>query len=439
MSFQVYNANTINSLQNQVAGLQISSASTIAILTTVTSSQSAPPFMSFVPTGAMSGTVPTPVILQQYLYNICSYFDSSSQTQFFVPKLTSSIFLSYLSQFNSYIGFDESLYTDINSNIAILTSYSSLMNTQISDIATYTTAGDNYTFGAPIVEGLVWNINPNNYTGNTLVIYQTLRILYTAFSLIGYFYQHHYLPFWIPPYQATGSSPMYFIPYTNVAPNQYAQPGVQFCQGVDCTNFTSLIYYLGLGIYFSSDTVSQCCGNISDLNSWMTRSEITTTLTTASENNYGLLNMQSLEPVILAGVNTTLGQSPPVYYAGAVVVSGVNTPLQSFNNTTAQVGDIAYLSTVSSSDIGTSVSHAVINLGYPYIIDSDNFLNFVTGIFVRNIQKIINSQNTVLNPNIFEYIFLIRRSIGQTGSAPALTGNTGDTAVQITTASVQVS
>ena len=67
------------------------------------------------------------------------------------------------------------------------------------------------------------------------------RILALALRYRGYSYQHHHLPDWEPP---TG------WPWKEVCHGQNAK-------GIDCSNFTTFVYDVGLGLHFTSAIVPQ--------------------------------------------------------------------------------------------------------------------------------------------------------------------------------------
>ena len=67
------------------------------------------------------------------------------------------------------------------------------------------------------------------------------RVLATAIRYEGYAYQHHHLPDWNPPAD---------WPWKEVAHFGNSK-------GVDCSNFTSFVYNLSLGIKITSDCVDQ--------------------------------------------------------------------------------------------------------------------------------------------------------------------------------------
>jgi len=386
----------------------------------------APPASFFIP-AVTSNTIQ---FVQEYINNICVYFDTND-ANFYLPNATSSLMIFYVAEIAYFLGYPEYIFTDISRNIQILADYANSTNNIFqSVIREPTTASNGSTFGPPLVKGLPWNI-----TSMTDTVYQTLRVLYTAFSLIGYQYQHHHIPGWTPPFQPTvnpyTSGPIFpyttYFNYNYIIPNIYSQPNVQMSNGVDCTDFTAVVYYLAIGLYFSEDTSEQAGGNFVNINGFTSGISFTSALVSFSEQNYGRLSWsnfsQSIIPLTAATVNncnTVIGQGVPVVYVGAIVVENTfipYIPLQNYEGT--QVGDIVYVGPVASNiSAVTSVTHGTISLGYPYIIDSDNFFNNVTGVFIRNVERIIDSGNTVLTlHNIFQNPFLVRRFIGMSGSA----------------------
>jgi hypothetical protein len=388
-----------------------------------------PPAYYFIPV-VTSATVQ---FIQEYVGNICMYFDTND-VDFYLPNCTSSLMTFYIQEIAFFLGYDAYMFADITRNIQILADYANSTNNIFqSTIRIPTTASNGSVFGPPLVKGLPWNI-----TSMTDPVYQILRVLYTAFSLIGYQYQHHHIPGWNSPFQSNinpyTNGPIYpytsYFSYTNIVPNLYSQPNLLMSNGVDCSDFTTFVYYVAIGIYTSEDTSEQAGGSFTDINGWTNDISFTSSLVSFSENNYGLLSFDNntntinyVTQVSVSNSNIVIGQEPPVTYVGSVVVNNNSQPyipLQTYQNT--QIGDIVFVGPVASNiAVVTSVTHATLSLGYPWIIDSDNFFNNVTGVFIRNVSKIIESGNTVLTlHNIFENPFLIRRFIGLSGSAQPL-------------------
>ncbi|MDR3633248.1 MAG: FG-GAP repeat protein [Isosphaeraceae bacterium] len=97
------------------------------------------------------------------------------------------------------------------------------------------------------------------------------RVIAAAASYIGVDYQHHYNARWSPKQGSTWNLT------TTVAYQS---------QGIDCTNFTALVYADALGITINSDTTQQALISQTNLNG---------TIIPTSLNNPSLINVQAID------------------------------------------------------------------------------------------------------------------------------------------------
>lgn len=72
------------------------------------------------------------------------------------------------------------------------------------------------------------------------------RLVATAEKFIGYHYQHHHIPDWLPPLN---------WPWKNVSFGQNSK-------GIDCSDFSSFVYNYGLGIKLETDVKEQASSKI---------------------------------------------------------------------------------------------------------------------------------------------------------------------------------
>jgi hypothetical protein len=68
-----------------------------------------------------------------------------------------------------------------------------------------------------------------NFSNNTFnsALYLRERVIAVGLQLYGYVYQHHHMPWWLPPNQGPDTFPFSFVRAARETP------------GLDCSDFTS--------------------------------------------------------------------------------------------------------------------------------------------------------------------------------------------------------
>lgn len=408
-------------------------------------------------------------VLMTYIGNLCRVYDrpsfnyKGSNSYPILMGLSSSIFcqaiVNYAKQLSPNISF-----CDIDQNITLLTQYCQTIDRNFSlyeaqllaNTRAGGTNGDGGCVFGPPSPALTVSLTPPS--GVSQIVYNTLRVLYTAGHFIGYFYQHHYMTQWIVPVKqiptsmsAVGGtnpttwydnaySPADYLSHKvkishrdlarslktsgypvslknsdvsnnnwNIMANLYSQPFSSLTrtvdnyisQGIDCTDFTRMVNYIALGVFYSSDTQNQAYGIVGNGDNWANDSSAFL----AASNNSGF-------PVQSNGHGMSL-------FTGQILVNASD-PSQAWtdlNNPQIQTGDVTILSPLDGSTLKTP-THGIIYLSYPYVIDSDNFIGSYPGIFVRNIATAQQYYpNTIMNS---DNVFIIRRFTNFDGNNQAL-------------------